>query len=327
MAGSSKSVNYNLRPCKSVERKMMCEMISRLRFFDVLSNYRYIGMGAKYFVDFALIHKEFGITKMFSMEKSSDEKSKEEFKFNKPYNCINMLFGNAGDLLNSACFIWENEKNIIWLDYDGGVTGKQLQDVETCIGKVESGSMIFVSFNSDLGEKFWKMSPDERINKISERIDNDELLALISKKDVARTNIIQTIHEWFHVIVEAKLSERNQIELEENKKMNCKQIAFFEYADSKATMLTLGWILYSNEDKEKFEKCSFEDLEFHNDTNIPYNISIPNFTYKEIALLNQNMPNVVYPIQGAEFISEEDIECFKKVYKYYPTMFETSIVL
>ena len=48
MAGSSASVNYNIRPCKSIERKMMCDMISRLTVFDYIKNYRYIGMGAKY---------------------------------------------------------------------------------------------------------------------------------------------------------------------------------------------------------------------------------------------------------------------------------------
>mgnify|MGYP000731595878 CR=1 FL=1 len=52
MAGSGEVVNYNIRPCKNIERKMMCEMISCLATVDELSEYRYIGMGAKYFVDF-----------------------------------------------------------------------------------------------------------------------------------------------------------------------------------------------------------------------------------------------------------------------------------
>ena len=110
MAGSSISVNYNIRPCKSIERKMMCEMISRLTVFDYIKNYRYIGMGAKYFVDFSLLHKEFGINNMYSMEINSAEKNKKRFEFNKPFNCIKMLFGNASDILNSSSIPWKQEK-------------------------------------------------------------------------------------------------------------------------------------------------------------------------------------------------------------------------
>ena len=110
MAGSSASVNYNIRPCKSIERKMMCDMISRLTVFDYIKNYRYIGMGAKYFVDFSLLHKEFGIDNMYSMEINSAEKNRKRFEFNKPFNCIKMLFGNASDILNSSNIPWKQEK-------------------------------------------------------------------------------------------------------------------------------------------------------------------------------------------------------------------------
>ena len=90
---------------------------------------------------------------------------------------------------------------------------------------------------------------------------------------------------------------------------------------------SLGWIVYKKEDTEKFEKCGFKDFEFYNSTNIPYDITVPNFTYKELAILNQNMPNVVYPIEEADFLEEEEVNAYKKIYKYYPTTFETSIAL
>lgn len=115
MAGSSDSVNYNIRPCKSIERKMMCELISRLAAFDRIDNYRYIGMGAKYFADFSLLHKEFGIHKMHSMEIKSDEKSKKRFEFNKPFNCIKMEFGNSSDILNSARFVGRELRTLFGL--------------------------------------------------------------------------------------------------------------------------------------------------------------------------------------------------------------------
>ena len=68
-------------------------------------------------------------------------------------------------------------------------------------------------------------------------------------------------------------------------------------------------------------------LRFYNSSNNPYDITVPNFTYKELAILNQNMPNVAYPIEDADFFEEEEVNAYKKIYKYYPTTFETSIAL
>lgn len=54
---------------------------------------------------------------------------------------------------------------------------------------------------------------------------------------------------------------------------------------------------------------------------------MPNFTYKELSILNQNMPNLIYPIEGADFLEKEEVDAYRKIYKYYPTTFETSIAL
>ena len=55
MPGSDKYINYQLRPAKSVERKMICSLIRQIQLSGGLTDFRYIGMGAKYFVDFMLI--------------------------------------------------------------------------------------------------------------------------------------------------------------------------------------------------------------------------------------------------------------------------------
>lgn len=327
MAGSSVSVNYNLRPCKSIERRMMCEMISRLAVFGQLCNYRYIGMGAKYFADFTLMHKEFGISKMYSMEINSSETNKKRFEFNKLFNCIEMMFGNSSDILNSAKLQWRNKKNIIWLDYDGGIKSNQLQDVETCIGKADTGSVIFISFNTDFGEGFQHASPKEKLDIYKSRISNENLVVQLQPKDVSKDNLYKTTLKMFDLIVRNKILERNSVILEETEKYQCQQLVYFKYKDSKAVMLTIGWLVYQNKEFEKFKQCNFPSLEFFNDTNNPYDISVPNFTYKELMVLNRNMPNVTIPIADADFLSKEEIEAYRKIYKYYPTTFETSIVL
>ena len=113
------------------------------------------------------------------------------------------------------------------------------------------------------------------------------------------------------MVVKNKILERNSTIRSEDEKLISQQLVYFKYNDSNATMLTLGWIVYKKGDIDKFTKCGF----------------VPNFTYKELAILNQNMPNVVYPIEGADFLEEEEVNAYRKIYKYYPPTFETSIAL
>ena len=82
------------------------------------------------------------------------------------------------------------------------------------------------------------------------------------------------------MIVKNKILERNSTIRSDDEKLISQQLVYFKYNDSKATMLTLGWIVYKKGDIDKFTKCGFEDFEFYNSSNIPYDISVPNFTYK-----------------------------------------------
>ena len=68
MPGSDQNINYQIRPSKSIERKMMCELVKEIQIIQGTSELRYIGMGAKYFTDFLLFHNEFGVTDMISIE-------------------------------------------------------------------------------------------------------------------------------------------------------------------------------------------------------------------------------------------------------------------
>lgn len=131
----------------------------------------------------------------------------------------------------------------------------------------------------------------------------------------------------FQMIIKNKILERNRTILDEKDKYQFQQLVYFKYNDSKATMLTIGWIIYKNEDVKKFESCHFSDLEFYNSTEQPYDITVPNFTYKELTVLNRNMPDFSYPVKEAEFLLESEVQAYRKIYKYYPTIFETSVVL
>ena len=52
MPGSDQKINYQVRPAKSIERKMLCDLIREVQLMRADGEMRYIGLGAKYFTDF-----------------------------------------------------------------------------------------------------------------------------------------------------------------------------------------------------------------------------------------------------------------------------------
>ena len=94
---SATVLNYETRPCKFAERRMLLASIARI--MGVLKlRYQYIGFGGLSFTDFKLFHKELHIKEMYSIE-AKYEQSKLEF--NKPYSCINILHGQSSEQLSS----------------------------------------------------------------------------------------------------------------------------------------------------------------------------------------------------------------------------------
>ena len=328
MAGSSEKVNYNIRTCKSIERKMMCDMIACLEHVAVVANYRYVGLGAKYFTDFVLMHKQFGITEMYSLETRRSENEKERFLFNRPLNCINIEFQSTTEWLNSNKFRWKEKNDIIWFDYDGPFSINQVSDIGLCVKKVISGSAIFVSTNASFVNDFRELQPKDRLEKYTEMVGDENYTKHLNVKNFAGDKIYSVIANTFNVAVQNGIAERNQVIENESKRLNAKQIVFFNYADSITPMITLGWIIYNNYDEEEIKKCGFEKFDFYRaEGDSPFLIDVPPLTFKELSILNKNMPECQYPIEEAPFFTKEEVDGYKKIYRYYPTTIETGIVL
>lgn len=47
MPGSDQNINYQIRPSKSIERKMMCELVKEIQIIQGTSELRYIGIGER----------------------------------------------------------------------------------------------------------------------------------------------------------------------------------------------------------------------------------------------------------------------------------------
>ena len=59
--------NYEIRPCKFVERRMLLASLYQI-VINMRQEYQYIGFGGLMFTDFKLFHKELSVNSMYSIE-------------------------------------------------------------------------------------------------------------------------------------------------------------------------------------------------------------------------------------------------------------------
>ena len=229
---SFEKINYNLRPNKCIERKMICEVLSRLSFIDDLKNYRYIGFGSTYFTDFTLFHKQLGIDDLISIE--SAEHKKERFELNKPFSCIQILYGKATTLLPNLEL--NVKKNIVWLDYDGVLEDYMFGDIDTIVSSAKEGSVFMISLNVDSlqGNK------EGKFKSLAQKVGKQRIPIEFHNENLNGKKFIEVIYKMIDMQINKSLSERNGNNL---KKIEYKQIFNYLYKDG-VSMLTIGGITY-----------------------------------------------------------------------------------
>ncbi|EKS7111196.1 hypothetical protein POE72_001980 [Enterobacter ludwigii] len=323
MANSGKKINYAIRPAKNIERKMFRDMLIRLFPFGIFSKYQYIGFGSKYFVDFTIIHKHLHINDMISIE--SDTTNQERYIFNKPYECIDVKFGRSTEILPKLDL---NKKTIIWLDYDSAFSNYMLEDISTLVSKLPSGSIICISYNShpyqriQLEGEYPDISDGYYRAKFEEIFGEEHIPGDFSEQGwTNKTKFSKLIRNIVNSQITTVLSSRNNIEKPRKQWINCKQILYFDYADN-ANMSTLCFALVSEEETPMLNACNLEELDFYRDSATSYEIKIPNLTSKEVRYLMEKMPNEGKIDLQKNIFNDNDVEEFKKNYRYYPSFTE-----
>ncbi len=257
MAGSYEKINYSLRPAKHIERKMMVEAFRRLNEFGSIESYRYIGFGSIYFSDFALFHKALGITNMLSIEREIS--NEERFKFNRPFRCIEIRFGNSNDILPTLT--WD-VRTILWLDYDGTLDSDSLADIGCFCTKAASGSVLVISVNANPGNiqnGDQREAMEKDLDKLKDRIGEAYIPNDIDGKQLRGWGTAKIYRRIINNRVTEVLNERNGLRPMGNQLLY-KQIFNFHYADG-AKMLTVGGIIYDEGQKAHLSKSAFEQLQ------------------------------------------------------------------
>lgn len=321
-------INYLLRSAKNVERKMLCEVLSRLSVFEDVKEYQYVGFGSIYFADFTLFHKVLGIYKLISIE--GDESMEIRVRFNQPYSCVEILPGWSIDMLPGVDL--EKHKSILWLDYTESLKGYMFKDMATFFNRAPSGSVFLISVNVDLKDEVDVKTTTEKITKklnsdadVRKKIKRSSIKGEMKKEDyysIVRGVIDQEIEDI--------ITERNKTEVEEI--FNYNQIFNFLYKDGQA-MLTVGGILFSEKDREKLQKMNLNNFDFFMSGEKCFEIKVPHLTNREIYALDKHLPSfnsdekakkmALEELKGV--ISDDAIHRYAEIYRYYPSYTEANI--
>ncbi len=222
MNSTYRRINYSIRPSKVIERKMICDIFKEFHVFNDLSKYKYIGFGSIYFKDFILFHQVLNINEMVSIEK--EEKYKERFEFNIPFNCIDLKIGNSNDILPE---IISKENYFIWLDYDSTLTSEVLNDLNTICTRILSGGFLIITVNCAQMRKEGMNNNDlkkYRKEMLDKNVGEENVPINLKPIDLIGENISQTYRRIIITQLKKTIDNRNAAE---KQKIYYEQLLFF----------------------------------------------------------------------------------------------------
>lgn len=305
---SALSVQYDLRPAKQVERRMLVDAFQRLAQAGFkIRDYQYTGLGSIYFVDFIIFHKLLGINKLVSIE--HDTSLEARVKYNCPFKCIDIKIDLSTNIIPTLS---QDIHHIVWLDYDEPIKSSILDDMYLAGSQLSSGSILLVTVDVEPPDKESdepKASKEYFDNEASKYLGTMEIQEF-TKSKLPRTNKLLLLRAL-------KEGMRGRIGIEYHPLFN------FLYADGHR-MLTLGGVIGSEVEKGKIGEINLEGAIYLR-TNIdddPYEIRVPPFTRKERHLLDSAMPCTV-GWQPKEFkLSEENVNTYREIYRFLPSYVE-----
>lgn len=312
---SFERVDYTVRPAKNIERKMLGEMLGRLRAFRPVEDYLYVGLGSTFFSDFVLFHKTFGIREMISIEKETTRRKRIEF--NKPFACIRVEFGETTDVLPRLDW---NRAAVVWLDYDDTIDARKLDDLVYLSHNLASSSVVIVTLPARPGDFPAGRPPDlERRLHLIRKAVNGRVPDSLRPQDTG--DLPESLRRIVDTAIREALAMRNAAQ-PDSEKMEYRQIMNFRYRDG-TPMLTFGGIFLNQADTHRFELTRLSELPFYQSQGRPYcRLQPPKLTFKERRHLDEQLPGISATCPD---VPEEDVREYARLYRYFPWFVEAEI--
>ena len=320
-ADSFKQFDYSLRPSKQVERKMIIEILLNLFRADYpVSEYRYVGFGSVYYVDFVMFHKYLFMEDMTCIEWSRIPK---RMKFNKPFKFIDLKLQPLSLYIPAMN---ANRKYLAWFDYDRALDPDILQDIDGGLIRMAPGSVFIVTV--DARPKLPKdLFPNDDIDAMT-GIEREVFTttaykdwfgayrdAEITDADISGPHVAPLFYQTIRVRVTETLSSRGLMFI---------QLFNYIYRDG-APMLTVGGMIGTREDQRKLRDAQVLDHRFVRRRAHPLKISVPPLTLREKYWLDSRLDDNLTPANLAFELERDLLNNYRSFYRQYPTYMETML--
>lgn len=288
---------------------MILEVLGHLSAFQPVADYRYVGFGSPFFVDFHLIHRRLAIKSMISIEKEEDLEAR--FTFNVPFECVELKWGTAGDVLPSL--VWD-EASITWLDYDYRLKQSVLADMSIVADRAKHGDCLLVTVDADPPES------DEEVEEIEKGLGSTGE-PLGSPESLAGWVLAEYFYDLMHSLAVRAVRERGT-------NLEWIQLFRFHYRDS-ALMFTYGGVFVDPKRREEFNTAGFNAMEFvREEGEEPFLISMPRLTLKETAAIDKfmpgDLPKAIKTLEDLK-VDKEHVERYARIYRHAPTFVESQV--
>lgn len=302
---SANHIDYEIRPCKYVERRMIVSLLSRIQGITK-HKYQYIGFGGLSFVDFKLFHRELQIDSMISIE--AGPYSTQKLEFNKPFSCIKIIRGESTHVLSNIDL---SKPCIIWLDYDETLEPYMFTDIELIFKNVPAGSIYIMTCNRQLKVNNATMEREQLIEKFKDLVPYG-----IEKTCCAPANSAKTIKKMLEKKYNDVLVHRQK---SSGEIITFKQLINVVYKETNgANMYSFGGVICDHH--LTTEIFTLNDFSFLSEEEA-YKIDVPIMTNMEIMKLNKvlNIDKEEKKLIADGIMTEDMIDKYKKIYKYFPT--------
>jgi hypothetical protein len=289
---------YTNRPSKGVTRMMVVESLLHLGPIADPSTYQYVGFGALEFIDFDLVHRRVGVSRMISIESKTG--LFERCMANRPYNGIEILPGRATDQLTTID--WK-QLSVVWLDYTQSMNREVIADIELLCRELMPGSVLIVTVNAHPNERL-----KERRSRLAVAVGEDRIPPKVSDNTLGDWGLASTQHTILTAIVNAALSGRTD-------GASWYPLLNVQYKDTLRMQLVAG-IVSSPALDRAVDTCQFDDLDFVRKNQDAITIEVPYLTPKEARALNEQLPRAPRRRLKLPGVAQSEIEAYAAVYRW-----------